>query len=452
MPQGREQDFPKFKALPTKGTTFDAMVAKLEKEWPALRSQVTARPNIYGQWVITPRTEEAFNMLSQTDCLIQLRLEEEITKYILLCYPMEMSLCHIQAVDGVQIATRCTTKDGSPTRQVEVHLFGAKREHLDLGLGGRFKLRHFKEEPMRCFRCQKFGHHKATCHNPKCCAICSGRHETSVCTKKHKEGQSTMAHCVNCKGNHHAWNPKCQERLRLIQTEQCQAKTQPRREREATPKRQTISITVPSISGKTRTISFAEALKGSQKRAPTPKPQRERRPPRERKPSKTVEQPSSPAFEKNSRKERKGPAHLVKSMAKAKTKAETKKMVSAQIQTSPVPAPAKETQTPRRERKESVTQTPPMKTLVTKTSATMKEGDYSLSGHQLVLMMQTFATALAAQLNITLQTEQVKNAMRATFNASKFLNRTSEDKTRRQDKMLISLDTGMNTSMEITDP
>ena len=168
--------------------------------------------------------------------------------------------------------------------------------------------------------------------------------------------------------------------------------------------------------------------------------------PRVRKPSKTVEQPSSPTVEENSRKERKGPAHLIKSTVKAKAKAETKKMVSAQIQTSPVPAPAKETQTPRRERKESETQTP-----ATKTLATMKEGDYSLSRHQLVLMMQTSA-ALIAQLNIKLQTEQVKKATRATLNATKFLTRSSKDKTRRQNKMTISLEASMNTSMEMIDP
>ena len=91
------------------------------------------------------------------------------------------------------------------------------------------------------------------------------------------------------------WNPNCPERLRLIQTEQSPATTQPRRERAATPRRQTISVTVPSVSGSTRIVSFAETLKGAQKRAPTPKPQRERRPPRVRKPSKTVEQPLSPA-------------------------------------------------------------------------------------------------------------------------------------------------------------
>ena len=78
-------------------------------------------------------------------------------------------------------------------------------------------------------------------------------------------------------------------------------------------------------------------------------------------------------------------------------------MVSAQIQTSPMPAPAKETQTPRRERKESVTQTSPVKTPVTETPTTLKEGQ------QLGVMMQNFATALAAQLSITLHTEQVKD-------------------------------------------
>ena len=175
-------------------------------------------------------------------------------------------------------------------------------------------------------------------------------------------------------------------------------------------------MTVPSTSGTSRTISFVETLKGVHKRAPTPKPQREKRPPRQRKVANTAEQPSSPAVEENSHRERKGPGHLIKSTAKAKAKAETK-MVSAQIQTSPVPAPAKETQTPRRERKESVAQTSPVKTPVTKTLATLKEGAYNLSGHQLFVMMQTFATALVAQLNIMLQTEQVKNATRATLNA-----------------------------------
>ena len=244
-------------------------------------------------------------------------------------------------------------------------------------------------------------------------------------------------------------DPKCPERLRLIQTGQRQATTQSRRERAATPRRQTISVTVPSTSGTSRTVSFAETLKGVHKRVPTSKPQREKSSPRQRKATNTAEQPSSPTVEENSHRERKGPAHLVKSTAKAKAKTETKKMVSAQIQTSPVPAPAKETQTPRREGKESVTQTSPVKTPVTKTPATLKEGACNLSGHQLVVMMQTFAIALAMQLNITLQTEQAKHATRTTLNASKFLTKISEDKTRRQNKMSISLDVGMNTSMEI---
>ena len=98
-----------------------------------------------------------------------------------------------------------------------------------------------------------------------------------------------------------------------------------------------------------------------------------------------------------------------------------------------------------------MTQTSPVKTPVTKTQATLKEGPFNLSGQQLVIMKQTFATALAAQLNITLHREQVKKATRTTLNASKFLTKTNENKTKRQSKMSISLDAGMNTSMEIID-
>ena len=79
----------------------------------------------------------------------------------------------------------------------------------------------------------------------------------------------------------------------------------------------------------------------------------------------------------------------------------------------------------------------------------MKEGDYILLEHQIILMMQTFATALTAQLNITLQTEQVKKATKTTLNATKFLTRTSDNKTRGQNKMSISLDTGMNTYISV---
>ena len=362
---------------------------------------------------------------------------------------MEMSLCHILAVDGVQKATRCTIKDGSPTRQMEVHFVGVKREHLDLGLWGPFKLRLFKEEPMRCFKCQQFRHHKATCHK----LLCNLQRQTrDKCLHKETQGGTSYNGAMRKLQR----EPSCMESQMPRTSETDSDRTTPghnpakKRKGSYTEEAENLG-NCPLSTGNIKNCLLCGNVKGVQKQAPTPKPKREKRPPRERKPTKTVEQPSRPAVEENYRRERKGPAHLVKSTAKAKAKAETKKMVSAQIQTSPVPAPAKETQTPRRERKESVTQTSPLKTPVTKTPATLKEGAYNLSGQQLVVMMQTFATALAAQLNITLHTEEVKNATRATLNASNFLSKINEDKTRRQNKMSISLDAGMNTSMDITD-
>ena len=180
---GNGQNFPKFKAMANAEqgvkTSYAAMV-KLEKEWPALSSKVRARPNIYGQWVITPKDQEAYNYLkaNQVVPLQQLRPEDKYTKCILLKYPVEMDLCHITSKDTVVKASRCMSKDKTPTRQVEVYILGSRPEYLDLGLWGRYQLRPFNEEPLRCFRCQKFGHHRATCHSEEICGICSGRHPT----------------------------------------------------------------------------------------------------------------------------------------------------------------------------------------------------------------------------------------------------------------------------------
>ncbi|XP_069985918.1 uncharacterized protein [Penaeus vannamei] len=85
----------------------------------------------------------------------------------------------------------------SPTRQVLVTLKGAPITTLDLGNCGSYKLRTYVAEPLRCFTCQKFGHHQANC---KAKAKC-------VCSKAHKDGQKdTTAKCPNCAKRHHAWS------------------------------------------------------------------------------------------------------------------------------------------------------------------------------------------------------------------------------------------------------
>jgi hypothetical protein len=56
--------------------------------------------------------------------------------------------------------------------------------------------------PLRCFNCQKFGHHKSACKHSSTCGRCGlPEHTGSECTKEPE--------CVNCKGSHPAYASSC---------------------------------------------------------------------------------------------------------------------------------------------------------------------------------------------------------------------------------------------------
>ena len=74
----------------------------------------------------------------------------------------------------------------------------------------------YHPEPLRCFNCQKFWHHKSACRSIAKCAVYSGRHETSRCIEKHRAGEQTHLRCPNCRQNHPAWSRRCPERLDRI--------------------------------------------------------------------------------------------------------------------------------------------------------------------------------------------------------------------------------------------
>ncbi|XP_068204203.1 uncharacterized protein [Palaemon carinicauda] len=75
-----------------------------------------------------------------------------------------------------------------------------------------------KREPLRCYNCQRFGHHKEECRSPTICGVCSNHHHTQNCIDAHREGIETHARCPNCTGPHHAWNKKCPEFLKRLPT------------------------------------------------------------------------------------------------------------------------------------------------------------------------------------------------------------------------------------------
>lgn len=55
--------------------------------------------------------------------------------------------------------------------------------------------------PLRCYKCQKFGHGSNSCRNSAACHRCGDNHEGTECQKDFR--------CCNCNGNHAASSKSC---------------------------------------------------------------------------------------------------------------------------------------------------------------------------------------------------------------------------------------------------
>ncbi|KAG7196401.1 hypothetical protein KM043_018810, partial [Ampulex compressa] len=64
-------------------------------------------------------------------------------------------------------------------------------------------VRLYVPSPLRCFKCQKFGHTSHRCNNEPMCSCGRKPHEGSPCTEPF--------FCLNCKGNHRASSRNCPE-------------------------------------------------------------------------------------------------------------------------------------------------------------------------------------------------------------------------------------------------
>jgi len=70
----------------------------------------------------------------------------------------------------------------------------------------RVKVDQYIPNPLRCFKCQKFGHSSRLCRNEAVCHRCGGKHTDENC--------SNAAKCINCSGPHGASSRECPVWLR----------------------------------------------------------------------------------------------------------------------------------------------------------------------------------------------------------------------------------------------
>jgi hypothetical protein len=109
----------------------------------------------------------------------------------------------------------------------------------------------FVPNPLRCFKCQQFGHHLSRCRRDAVCAKCSERgHDDSNCTKP--------VCCANCKGNHTAFSKQCPKYLLEKQVQRIKSE----RNISFPEARKVVEASLPNA---TPTRSWATIASGTQK-------------------------------------------------------------------------------------------------------------------------------------------------------------------------------------------
>ena len=79
---------------------------------------------------------------------------------------------------------------------------------------GQFKTEPVTKEPLRCYRCQRFGHSQKVCRAQAQCVICAGHHNSDVCLRRPNKSSSTVVpKCINCAGEPPSFSKMCPERI-----------------------------------------------------------------------------------------------------------------------------------------------------------------------------------------------------------------------------------------------
>ena len=208
----------KFKVLAPNATEAYRNISHLLETNKSLK--LTARPNLKSEWIITPQDLKTFTFLKNTSAINtkELKYEEKRKKAIVVGFPFDMPKQELLKHNQIIGAERMKNKDGAPTKTMLCTFTGKIPDIVDLGEWGKYSTKTYYPEPLRCYNCQKYGHHKSACTANARCAVCSGRHNTAVCIAKHKEGIETFPRCPNCREQHPAWSRRCPVRLNKIRS------------------------------------------------------------------------------------------------------------------------------------------------------------------------------------------------------------------------------------------
>ena len=124
---------------------------------------------------------------------------------------------------GVVSVKQVMSRKSSPAKLTPVLFLTFNRQTLpkSVTVGFEFcKVDPFVPNPLRCFKCQGFGHHSNACKKETVCASCGSPDHTHT----HDTPCQNKAICINCKGNHPAFSRECpiwkkEKEVQIVKTE-----------------------------------------------------------------------------------------------------------------------------------------------------------------------------------------------------------------------------------------
>lgn len=106
---------------------------------------------------------------------------------------------------GVIAVKKIKRKEGTNFKPTNTHIltFNSSRLPAEIKIGFTIRpVRPFIPNPLRCFKCQRFGHGQDRCKRNKACARCGkDGHDDSDCNDPMR--------CVNCSGEHKSFSRDC---------------------------------------------------------------------------------------------------------------------------------------------------------------------------------------------------------------------------------------------------
>lgn len=206
------------------------ILAALNKEYPSVQVKVINN-NETGNLCFKTTTAESSNILANIDKLenkpvkfTQAQKKTRLVKhsYVIHKYPttcpLEMIQLHNPNIEDVERLSYFDKQEQTkkPTNKVKI-TFTVKDQappmyNIAVGALGLFVTVPYIPRPIRCTKCQKFGHIRKVCsQKDNTCALCSSHHFTNDCPLRDTDGQADPSKmcCPNCQEQHPSYDVKC---------------------------------------------------------------------------------------------------------------------------------------------------------------------------------------------------------------------------------------------------